>query len=138
MESLLDIYSLACPRCGNNEVLEIAITCLSRITSDGSEPFGDHDWDAASVCVCPICKHVATVAEFTSCPEPANAEGALYNHAYDFAFSIETSDASGGMVNGRHFREAIERRLAALSDDELIEAVGLPFDSIEVAKPAGE
>lgn len=137
MESLLDIYRLACPRCGNAEVLEIAIICMSRITSDGSEPFGDHDWDAASACLCPICKHVATVAEFTSRPEPTNSAGTLYNHAYDIGFSIETSDASGGMVMGRQFREAIERRLSSLSDDELIEAVGMPFDSHEVPKPVG-
>ena len=137
MESLLDIYSLACPHCGNDEVLHIAITCMSRVTNDGSEPFGDHDWHAASFCLCPACKHDATVAEFASRREPAVAAGALYNHAYDIAFSIETSDPSGGTTTGPQFREAVQRRLAALSDDELIEAVGLPFDSYKMPKPAG-
>jgi hypothetical protein len=65
MESLLDTFGLACPRCGNAQVLHIAITCLSRVTSDGSEPFGDHEWDRASLCVCPDCNHAATVGDFT-------------------------------------------------------------------------
>lgn len=134
METLLDNYGLACPHCGNDEVLHIAITCLSRITSTGSEPFGDHDWDRASVCVCPDCKHVATVAEFSR--PPASAAGTLYNHAYDIAFSIETSDPSGAAITASQFREGILRRLESLSDDELIEAVGLPVDSYELPKPA--
>lgn len=137
MEFLLAIYRLACPRCGNAEVLEIAITCMSRITSDGSEPFGDHDWNAASACLCPDCKHVDTVAAFTRRPKKARAAGARFNLTYDIVFNVETSDPSGAATPAQHIREAIERRLAALSDDELIEAVGLPFDSYEVPKPPG-
>lgn len=69
--------------------------------------------------------------------EPADAPAVLFNHAFDIAFSLETSDPSGATTTARQFRDAILRRLDSLSDDELIEAVGLPFDSYEVAKPVG-
>ena len=34
-------------------------------------------------------------------------------------------------VTGAQLREAIEQRLLNLTDDELVEAVGMPFDSYE-------
>lgn len=135
METLLDIFGLACPRCGNDEALHIAITCLATVTADGSEPFGDHEWDDVSVCVCPACQHVATVADFTKAPEPEGAPPTLCNHAFDIAFSVETSEPSGASTSAQQFRDAIAKRLASLSDDELVEAVGQPFDSYEVTKP---
>jgi len=135
METLLDIYDLACPRCDNAETLHIAITCMSVVTSHGSVPFGDHDWDSGSVCVCPECRHVAMVADFSRRAKPASVPGTCYNHAYDIAFSIETSDPTGATTSAQQFRDAIAKRLASLSDDKLVEAVGLPFASFEVTEP---
>ena len=65
MTSLRDIHALACPGCGQAYALDIQIFCMSRITADGSEPYGDHDWDGASYSSCPDCGHSGDVADFT-------------------------------------------------------------------------
>jgi hypothetical protein len=81
MSNLHDIFGLACPNCEQSEALCIAISCMSHVTPDGSEPYGDHDWDDAAFCCCELCGHSATVADFTvqrsSAPvsEDAVAEG---------------------------------------------------------------
>lgn len=55
-----------------------------------------------------------------------------YNHAYTIAFSVGGSTAPAGEdVSPTTLREAVLRRLAALDDDELEEAVGAPYDSYE-------
>ena len=54
-----------------------------------------------------------------------------YNHAFDIAFSLTCECPTGDAVTGAQLREAIEQRLHRLTDDELEEAVGMPFDSYE-------
>ncbi|MEQ1731911.1 MAG: hypothetical protein ABL982_26350 [Vicinamibacterales bacterium] len=65
MTSLREIFALACPKCGQDDALDIQIACMSQITADGSEPYGDHDWDGASYCSCPECGYSSDVADFT-------------------------------------------------------------------------
>lgn len=65
MTTLRDIHALACPDCGQAYALDIQIFCMSRVTADGSEPFGDHDWDHDSFCACPDCGHCGAVCDFT-------------------------------------------------------------------------
>lgn len=62
---LRDVFKIGCPACGQANQLVIMITTLSRVTPDGSEPEGDHEWDDASYCRCPECGHDGTVAGFT-------------------------------------------------------------------------
>lgn len=52
-----------------------------------------------------------------------------YNHASDIAFSLESDHPEGDDITPQQFRHAILARLAALVDDELLEAVGTPFDT---------
>ena len=54
-----------------------------------------------------------------------------YNHAFDIAFSLTSDCPTGYAVTGAQLREAIEQRLLNLTDDELVEAVGMPFDTYE-------
>jgi len=55
-----------------------------------------------------------------------------YNHAFDIAFAIpHSSDPTGENVTAIEIRQAIYKRLNSLSDDELLEAVGLPFHTYE-------
>ena len=54
-----------------------------------------------------------------------------YNHAFDIAFSLTSVCPTGVSVTGAQLRAAIEQRLLNLTDDELVEAVGLPFDTYE-------
>ena len=64
MMTVRQIYGLACPRCDYDETLDIQIFCMARVTSQGSEPFGDHEWDEDSFCRCPNCNRTGDVSEF--------------------------------------------------------------------------
>lgn len=55
-----------------------------------------------------------------------------YDHAFTIAFSLTSSDPDGFDVDAALLRAAILTRLAQISDDELVEAVGAPFDTCEV------
>jgi len=54
-----------------------------------------------------------------------------YNHAFTIAFSIESKHPEGDDITPQQYRLGILARLAALPDDELFEAIGLPFDTYE-------
>ncbi len=54
-----------------------------------------------------------------------------FNHAFCLGFSVVTSDPSGAQINPALIRQAILKRLAALPDAELQEAIGLPEDTYE-------
>ena len=66
MDDLRDTYQMACPKCGQDDELIVEITCQAVLTAEGTEPFGDHEWDDDSFCRCRACKHIGTVAEFTA------------------------------------------------------------------------
>lgn len=61
---------------------------------------------------------------------------AVFNHAFDLGFSLESHHPHGEDVTPAMLRGALEARLASLSDDELLEAVGAPFDTYAVDPPA--
>lgn len=56
----------------------------------------------------------------------------IYNHAFTIAFSLET-DYEGDRVPAHELIAALEDRLKDLKQnpDEIIEAVGLPYDTYE-------
>lgn len=54
-----------------------------------------------------------------------------YNHAFDIAFSIET-DNEGENVTADELREGLRKRLDGISDAELIESCGLPWNTYEI------
>ena len=55
----------------------------------------------------------------------------LYNHAFCFAFSIDTTDPIGDRIPIGVLRAALIERLASISDPELVENLGAPFDTYE-------
>jgi hypothetical protein len=55
----------------------------------------------------------------------------MYNHAYSIAFSVVSKHPEGDDITPQQFRHAILKSLAALVDDELMEALGAPFDTYE-------
>lgn len=57
------------------------------------------------------------------------APQAIYDHAFDIAFSLRSQAADGSDVTAAHIRAAMIERLTSLTDDELLEATGAPFDS---------
>ena len=55
-----------------------------------------------------------------------------FNHAFSFSFEVPGSiDPEGKDVTPGQMREALLKRLSAIGDEELMEAVGAPFDSFE-------
>jgi len=56
----------------------------------------------------------------------------IYNHAFDFAFSIETTDETGENITGAEFRRHIMAALARLTDDDIVSNCGMPFDTYDV------
>jgi hypothetical protein len=56
----------------------------------------------------------------------------LYNHAFSICFCLDT-DYEGDSVPAHELIEALERRLHDLKQNpsEIIEAVGLPYDSYD-------
>ena len=75
-------FNLECPACGQARELVIMITTLARLTPDGSEPEGDHEWDDGSYCRCPECVHDGDVADF--------------DHSVSDAEKASTAKLSGG------------------------------------------
>lgn len=53
----------------------------------------------------------------------------LTNHAFTFAFSIDSTDPTGLHIPAPQLRTAILKALARIGDDELLENLGAPFDS---------
>tara|TARA_Y100000015_G_scaffold35219_1_gene35821 strand:+ start:841 stop:1071 length:231 start_codon:yes stop_codon:yes gene_type:complete len=59
-------------------------------------------------------------------------KGKTYDNAFTIAFSIKgCRDSEGETITPQEFREAILYRLASIDDEELIEAIGGAFDSME-------
>lgn len=52
-----------------------------------------------------------------------------YDHAFTIAFSIKSNHPDGDDITPQHYRHAILARLSSLVDDELLEAVGGPYDT---------
>lgn len=58
-----------------------------------------------------------------------------YAHVYSICFGLTSCHRSGGDISPRALRAALHLRLSALSDSELLEAVGSP-DTSCVITPA--
>lgn len=65
MTDLREQYRIACPKCGQAQRLHVQIVCVAELTIDGSEAFGDHEWDEASFCCRPDRGHTGEVDIFT-------------------------------------------------------------------------
>lgn len=62
--SVQSLYNLVCPACGSDEFLQVLIETWADLSADGTEPFGDHDWDGYSSCRCAVCGHHSVVERF--------------------------------------------------------------------------
>jgi hypothetical protein len=55
-----------------------------------------------------------------------------YNHAFTLAFSLESNLDNADDVTASQARSAIQASLDRLSDIELMENIGYPFDTYEI------
>jgi hypothetical protein len=58
------LEGIACPACGNDFMIYIEARTMAAVTDDGSETFGDMEWDASSYTECPDCGRSGTLSEF--------------------------------------------------------------------------
>lgn len=56
----------------------------------------------------------------------------LFDHALSIAFSLRSEHPEGKDITPRLVRKAIHQRLMSLTDEEIPEATGAPFDTYEV------
>ena len=64
MSTVRNLFGMACPNCGSDEQLRVVLTVVARLSTDGTEPFGDHDWNDKSLCMCDACEFVGHVRQF--------------------------------------------------------------------------
>lgn len=57
-------HEMQCPKCKLDGDLQVTFTGTCRLTSDGSEDIGNHEYDDTHNCFCGDCGYEATVAEF--------------------------------------------------------------------------
>ena len=58
-------WGMACPVCGRDDALSVELLVMAVLSSDGTDPVGDHDWGEGSVCVCSLCGWGGTVRDAT-------------------------------------------------------------------------
>lgn len=57
-------HGMACPRCFTALDLRVTYTGTCKLTPEGSEDVGNHDWDEHSLCRCMRCEFSAPVSAF--------------------------------------------------------------------------
>lgn len=68
-QTVRTLFKLACPKCGSDEHLAVAIETWANLSPDGTEPIGDHDWNAYSGCRCTSCAFNGAVENFHVAPD---------------------------------------------------------------------
>jgi predicted nucleic-acid-binding Zn-ribbon protein len=58
------LYNLTCPACGSDEFLQVMIETWADLSTEGTEPFGDHEWNEYSSCRCVNCGFDSAVEKF--------------------------------------------------------------------------
>lgn len=61
--SVKDDWSMICPECKADDSLSVAALIWCDLSTDGTEPNGDHEWDDDAACRCNACNWSGTVAD---------------------------------------------------------------------------
>jgi ribosomal protein S27E len=68
-----NFFDMRCPKCGDEDHIDIAAEVWVRLTSDGTDAdasaCGDHIYTPESAAECGACGHHGTVAQFTPAQE---------------------------------------------------------------------
>ena len=59
-----------------------------------------------------------------------------FNHMYSIAFVVINGSDDGEKTTAAEVREGLLKRLASMTDDELLEAIGYPDDTYEMTGDA--
>jgi hypothetical protein len=66
MSTVRKIFGLACPSCGADDDLRVVVRVVAKLSPDGTDPLGDHDWDEQSSCMCSRCEFTGYVRQFAA------------------------------------------------------------------------
>ena len=68
LPTVRDEWAMICPKCGNDEQIDVLASCYVRLTPDGTDADASHDgehaWSTASAAKCCACGHTGIVREF--------------------------------------------------------------------------
>jgi hypothetical protein len=64
------LAGMRCPNCKSTGPFKISATALFTIGDDGTEDFGDVEYDGGSYCFCPACEHDGIVHDFMAGEQP--------------------------------------------------------------------
>lgn len=63
------LVGVECPSCGSGGPFDVTGSATFRVTDEGSEVVGDHEWDEASDCRCVECGYRKAFGEFKAAEE---------------------------------------------------------------------
>lgn len=82
------LEGIKCPDCGNEESFRIAARTIATVTDDGTEDYGDMEWDDDSYAECAACLRHGTLKDFREAakakPTPAPWTMARHTAASDY------------------------------------------------------
>ncbi len=58
------LENIKCPACGNEESFRIAAKTIATVTDDGTDDYGDMEWDDDSYAECAECYRHGTLKDF--------------------------------------------------------------------------
>lgn len=64
MSTVREEYDLICPQCGSDEHLAVELTTMADLTPEGTDPYGDQEWDHNSYMRCRNCGSDGAVCTF--------------------------------------------------------------------------
>ena len=63
------LEGLACPKCGQAEMLKISAHCVVEVTDDGTGDAANFEWYDEDNASCPSCHYFGTLATFRTTSE---------------------------------------------------------------------
>lgn len=58
------LAGMECPVCASEGPFRIVVRSWATVSDEGTEEFGDIEWDDQSGCSCLDCKHMASIQDF--------------------------------------------------------------------------
>lgn len=61
-----DIWGVACLKCGKDDDLRVELRVLAKLTPNGTEIYGEREWDSECFMYCGHCGNDGIVADFST------------------------------------------------------------------------
>ncbi|KAA0573417.1 hypothetical protein [Azospirillum sp. Sh1] len=125
MTIVRDAHGMLCPKCGQDDCIDVAALVHVRLTGSGSDADlsfdGSHEWDDDSRCCCGACGHGGTVSDFRKAAEQqmvrelvdlfgekGRPDDFLDGHVHDAKFAEASQINNGGVEDQIAYLIAVE------------------------------